>query len=281
MRGLAATARVREKRIPASPARDVAASSPAPPWPAVDPDAPPHGARLRGPAREGRHVIRWLSLRTWTAPSGGPSAARRDDGIPALAQRVFWAWCAAAGVALFAGWWLQAHGWWRVLAEGDPSGISIGTVALSVVVTLWCGRRCWQLQAMALPGSPWRTAFVTEHGRSADVASQLLGERSHGPHETAWWFAAATIKLGLLGTVVGFIVMASQIGNMPSFDIDQVQNLLKKMTQGMAIALYTTLVGLIANLWLGLQLMLMDRLADRIAADILADVAPDPAAGAT
>lgn len=225
-------------------------------------------------------MIRWLTLRANTAARAAPLAARRDDDIAALAQRVFWAWSAAAGLALFIGWWLQAHGWWRSLVEGDPSGISIGTVALSVVVTAWCGHRCWLLQAMALPGSDWRTAYAADHRRSADVAGQLLGERTHGPHETAWWFAAATIKLGLLGTVVGFIVMATQIGNMPSFDIDQVQNLLKKMTQGMAIALYTTLVGLVANLWLGLQLMLMDRLADRIAADILADAAPGaPTAG--
>ena len=223
-------------------------------------------------------MIRWLTLRSPSAARAEPPAAHRDDGIAAAAQRVCWGWAAAAGLALFAAWWLQTNGWWRKLVDADPSGISVGTVLLSVVVTLWCGQRCWRLQAMALPGSAWRTAFVGEHRRSAEVATQLLGERTHGPHETAWWFAAATIKLGLLGTVVGFIVMATQIGEMPSFDIDQVQNLLKKMTQGMAIALYTTLVGLIANLWLGLQLMLMDRLADRIAADILADLSPDTAA---
>lgn len=219
-------------------------------------------------------MIRWLTLRSVSAARGDLPAAQRDDGVAAAAQRVFWGWAAAAGVALFTAWWLQTHGWWRKLVDGDPSGISVGTVLLSAIVTLWCGQRCWQLQTMALPGSAWRAAFSAEHQRSAEVATQLLGERTHGPHETAWWFAAATIKLGLLGTVVGFIVMATQIGDMPSFDIDQVQNLLKKMTQGMAIALYTTLVGLIANLWLGLQLMLMDRLADRIAADILADAAP-------
>jgi MotA/TolQ/ExbB proton channel family len=224
-------------------------------------------------------MIRWLTLSSASAARGEPPVASRDEGIAAAAQRVFWGWAAAAGLALFTAWWLQTHGWWRKLVDGDPSGISVGTVLLSLAVTLWCGRRCWRLQAMALPGSAWRTAFVAEHRHSAEVAAQLLGERTHGPHETAWWFAAATIKLGLLGTVVGFIVMATQIGDMPSFDIDQVQNLLKKMTQGMAIALYTTLVGLIANLWLGLQLMLMDRLADRIAADILADAAGAPNAG--
>ncbi|HRD85989.1 MAG TPA: MotA/TolQ/ExbB proton channel family protein, partial [Rubrivivax sp.] len=85
-----------------------------------------------------------------------------------------------------------------------------------------------------------------------------------------WWFVGATLKLGLLGTVVGFIVMASQIAQTQSFELDQIQLLLKQMTGGMAIALYTTLVGLVGNLWLGLQLMLLDRLGDRLAADILA-----------
>ncbi len=205
--------------------------------------------------------------------ANGLPAARSDDSVALLAQRVFWAWAASAGLMLFTAWWLQSNGWWRKLVEGDPSGISLGIVLLALVVTLWCGRRAWLLQGMALRGSAWRRAHVQAHAQSANTAAQLLGEQTHGPHETAWWFAAATIKLGLLGTVVGFIVMATQIGGMPSFDIDQVQQLLKKMTQGMAIALYTTLVGLLANLWLGLQLMLLDRLADRMAADMLAEAA--------
>lgn len=203
---------------------------------------------------------------------GALPAPLHDEGIATLAQRLFWAWAAMAGVALFTGWWLQTHGWWRTLVEGDPSGISVGIVVLTVIVTGWCGRRAWQLQIEAEPGAAWRRAYAHELRATPEVASQLLSERTHGAHETAWWFAAAAIKLGLLGTVVGFIVMATQIGRMPSFDLDQVQNLLKQMTQGMAIALYTTLVGLIANLWLGVQLLLLDRLADRLAADILATV---------
>lgn len=210
-----------------------------------------------------------LLPRLKTAPAHLP-APRRDDGIEAVAQRLFWGWAAMTGVALFTAWWLQVQGWWSALVTGDPSGISVAIVVLASAVTAWCGRRAWQMQSQAGPHGAWRRAYADELRRDADVAAQLLSERSHGPHETAWWFAAAAIKLGLLGTVVGFIVMASQIGRMPSFDIDQVQNLLKQMTAGMAIALYTTLVGLIANLWLGLQLLLLDRVADRLAADILA-----------
>lgn len=205
-----------------------------------------------------------------------PAPARRDTTLAGTVQWLFWAWAAQAGLAVFAAWWMQQRGLWRALVDGDPSGISVGILVLSAIVTVWCGRRAWRLQAQATGDAPWRVAYRTERVDAPDVATQLLGERSHGPHETAWWFAAACIKLGLLGTVVGFIVMAMQIGRMPSFDLDQVQNLLKQMTQGMAIALYTTLVGLIANLWLGLQLLLLDRTADRLVADILADVAPQP-----
>jgi biopolymer transport protein ExbB/TolQ len=223
-----------------------------------------------------------IRLLTVFAPARrGLPAARRDDGVAELGQRLFFAWAVAAGLVLFTFWWLQVQGAWRQLVEGDPSGISVGIVLLSVVVTGWCGVRAWRLQQQAQRGSGWRQDFVREYARSPEVAAQLLAERSHGPHETAWWFAATAVKLGLLGTVVGFIVMATQIGRLPSFDLDQVQNLLKQMTQGMAIALYTTLVGLIANLWLGLQLLLLDRLADRVAADILAEVTLEPAASAS
>jgi hypothetical protein len=213
--------------------------------------------------------VRALIWLTGTRPA--LPAAQRQPGIAALAQRVFWAWGAAAGLALFAASWLQTHGLWRQLVEGDPSGISVGIVALMVVVTGWCGWRAGVLARQAAPGSDWRRAYAADRARTPDLALHQLAERSHGPHETAWWFAAACIKLGLLGTVVGFIVMATQIGRMPSFDIEQVQTLLQQMTAGMAIALYTTLVGLAANLWLGLQLLLLDRMADRIAADLLAD----------
>lgn len=192
-----------------------------------------------------------------------------NAGAALLAQRLFWAWTLHAGVMGFAAWWIQRHGWWGSLVDGDPSGISVAIVALAVVASLWCGRRAWVLQREAGGRGAWRAHYRHDRDRGVAQAAELLSERAHGPHETAWWFASAAIKLGLLGTVVGFIVMSLQIGRMPSFDLSEVQQLLKQMTQGMAIALLTTLVGLIANLWLGLQLMLLDRMADRVVAGIV------------
>jgi hypothetical protein len=160
--------------------------------------------------------------------------------------------------------------------QADPSGISVAIVLLSVLVTLWCGLRAWQLQTQAGPDSSWRTDYSVSRVAAPERAAALLAEASHGPQETAWWFAASALKLGLLGTVVGFIVMASRIGAMQGFDVDQIQAMLQQMTAGMAIALYTTFVGLVANLWLGLQLLLIDRMADRIVADIVSAAGSTP-----
>ena len=218
----------------------------------------------------------WVLLRQRSRRAAGLPAGFAEGGaagglaLSEVAQRLFWAWALMAGLTLFTAWWMQEHGWWRALIDGDPSGISLGIIVLAVVVALWCGRRAWTLQAeaQARPG-PWRRAYLDDLASGQAQAPQLLAERTHGPHETAWWFAAAAIKLGLLGTVVGFIVMAAQLGKSQSFELAEVQKLLQQMTSGMAIALYTTLVGLVVNLWLGLQLLLLDRLADRLAADIL------------
>ena len=59
---------------------------------------------------------------------------RRSALGSALAQRLFWGWALLAGVAFFLIWWMQRHGWWARLIEGDPSGISLLIVLLGGVV---------------------------------------------------------------------------------------------------------------------------------------------------
>ncbi len=202
--------------------------------------------------------------------AGLPSPAAHDHLVQ-RAERQFWGWAAMMGLLVFMAWWLRERGVWQELVTGDPSGISVGIIVLSLIVGVWCGMRMRLLAQQSAAGSAWREHYQQDLSvAGSEAASQSLAERTHGPHETAWWFASAAIKLGLLGTVVGFIVMSLQIGRMANFDFDQIQMLLKRMTEGMAIALYTTLVGLIANLWLGFMLMLLDRQADALAADVLA-----------
>lgn len=56
--------------------------------------------------------------------------------------------------------------------------------------------------------------------------------------------------LGLLGTVIGFIMVLTNIPSNAVGDAAQVGKLVGVLTNGMGVALYTTLVGAITNLWL-------------------------------
>lgn len=84
--------------------------------------------------------------------------------------------------------------------------------------------------------------------------------------------------------MIGFSILALQLGEVQSFDASQSTQLLKNLTGGLGIALLTTVTGLSGNILLGLQLMRLDRFADALIADTLAittealdgDRPPDP-----
>ena len=87
----------------------------------------------------------------------------------------------------------------------------------------------------------------------------------------------ALLKLGLLGTVVGFILMLMPIGEIKEFDPSLMQRLLMEMSGGMAVALYTTLAGLVTSTLLKLQYHVLDASAAELATRlsvVAADHAP-------
>jgi hypothetical protein len=168
-------------------------------------------------------------------------------------------------------------GAWQRLLAADPTGLTILIVVLFAASTLWCGQRAWQLglehQALLQQRSQgWAHSYLAQlhtHPEHQTVAQSLLSENTHGPHEMAWWINGIQLKLGLLGKVIGFSILAYQLGQTDSFDPSQSAQLLKNLTGGLGIALLTTVTGLCGNILLGLQLMRLDRCADALVADIL------------
>ena len=77
-------------------------------------------------------------------------------------------------------------------------------------------------------------------------------------HALGHFAADVLLKLGLLGTIVGFILMLLPIGEIKEFDPSIIQTLLSAMSGGMAVALYTTLAGLITSTLLQLQYHVLD-----------------------
>ena len=77
-------------------------------------------------------------------------------------------------------------------------------------------------------------------------------------HELGWFVADLLLSLGLLGTVVGFILMLGPISDLDTADQNAVRTALAAMSGGMAVALYTTLTGLIGGILLKVQGFLLD-----------------------
>lgn len=97
-----------------------------------------------------------------------------------------------------------------------------------------------------------------------DNLEKLIAEK----HDFGWLVADIMIKLGLLGTVIGFIFMLGSVTSIDNADIATIQNMLLDMSAGMRVALFTTLTGLLGGMLLGLQYHFLDRAAARLMAVI-------------
>jgi hypothetical protein len=204
-------------------------------------------------------------------------AADRPHGMQT--EPIWLEWLALGGLLLFGTWLLGMRGVWALLLSSDPTGITLVIIVVFFASTLWCGARSRELQRQrrllhaattSASGEGWAAEYLAAlRARPVDdnAPLDLLVELAQAPHHTAWWVNGIQLKLGLLGKVIGFSVLALQIGNIQSFDASQSQDLLKSLTQGLGIALLTTMVGLVGNILLGLQLTRLDRFADAFVAD--------------
>jgi hypothetical protein len=195
-------------------------------------------------------------------------------GQASAIEPIWLEWAALGGLLLFAAWLLGVRGVWGLLLRSDPTGITLVIIILFTCATLWCGARSKELQMqyrlLQNKQEGWATEYwrgIRSEAKDVDAPLDLLLEATHGPHTTAWWVNGIQLKLGLLGKVIGFSILALNIGQMQNFDASQSQDLLRSLTTGLGVALLTTMVGLVGNILLGLQLTRLDRYADRFVAD--------------
>jgi MotA/TolQ/ExbB proton channel family len=91
------------------------------------------------------------------------------------------------------------------------------------------------------------------------LADQLRGSNGFGA------FASDTLmKLGLLGTIIGFIVMLAPIAGLDATDRTMMKSSMGLMSDGMAIAMYTTLAGLVGSILLKIQYYMLDAATARV-----------------
>lgn len=235
----------------------------------------------------------WFKRQSLPGLTGGRPASAPLQRVEPL----FELWCAFCGVLIFAAYMLMVKGVWQALFNADPTYLTALIVVLFLGATVWTGFRAMELtrqyqhfehlqhllrtnteQARAWLATErhcWAQHFfagLAQRGdgwRDSGQALNLLAERAASPHEMPWWLNGVLLKLGLLGKVIGFSILALQLGAMDTFDAGQTATVLKTLTGGLGIALLTTMTGLVANMLLGLQLMRLDRFADALTAKAL------------
>jgi hypothetical protein len=87
----------------------------------------------------------------------------------------------------------------------------------------------------------------------ADSRANLVGAlRMKIAHRTAVirHIANSLVLLGLIGTVVGFIIALGGVDPEHASDVKSIAPMVSTLIQGMSTALYTTLIGAVLNVWL-------------------------------
>lgn len=87
---------------------------------------------------------------------------------------------------------------------------------------------------------------------------RALADQLKGREKLGWFVSEALLRLALLGTAIGFIIMLVPISQVTSFDTETLRGALTEMTSGMAIALNVTVTGLAGALALKIEYYLLD-----------------------
>jgi hypothetical protein len=176
---------------------------------------------------------------------------------------LLWSRFAALNLVGIAGLFLVwINGWVDRIVAGDSSRISILIFVLFLI---------------GLVASAWRIDKVTreldylrmgEGGRlseyrraiasvSSSAATRSLELRLFARIAFIRHIANTLVLLGLIGTVVGFVMALTDVNADTVSDVNQVSRMVGTLIEGMGVALYTTLVGSVLNIWLAANYQLV------------------------
>ena len=95
------------------------------------------------------------------------------------------------------------------------------------------------------------------------VATASIGYRSfkgRNDFETPWFIGESCMTVGMVGTVIGFMLMlGSSFTEIDPNNVESMKRVIVDMAGGMSTALLTTLCGLVASLFVKVQIILEEQ----------------------
>jgi len=83
------------------------------------------------------------------------------------------------------------------------------------------------------------------------------------------FIANTLVILGLIGTVIGFIIALSGVDGSVSSNPEEVGKMVSSLVKGMSVALYTTLAGSILSVWLNICFQILINGSNRLISKII------------
>lgn len=181
--------------------------------------------------------------------------------------------------------WLQ--GWVHLVFRSDASYL---TIAMAMVFAVFWGLSAYQTALLNREANRFQAR--SPEGLAADYFAKLQEKaRRQGDGRVdqamlanalrarlqVWiqpvqYSAHAMILLGLIGTVIGFVIAVRGLGDAISQgdNAEQVKAVLAQIVDGMGVALFTTLVGsILGGLWLQIHYQVLARAASHLTIDVV------------
>lgn len=145
-------------------------------------------------------------------------------------MKTFLMWMLQVSVMTVATFVATSYGVFSTLLEADSTWISVGIMVWFCIASFRCGMATWRLA---------RGKFDKD-----EIVGQL---------ERFSFCSGAFTTLGMIGTVIGFIIALGAFSLIDSANPASINLVIKKLVGGVGPALYTTLTGLICAFLLRFQ----------------------------
>ena len=161
------------------------------------------------------------------------------------------------------------QGWIGELLAADQGGLCRAIAAVFLVGLVWSGQQAVQLSRglnelerfAKVPGArapAYLEVIAVCAAESRALLASSLRLRLASRIAPIRHLANSLVLLGLIGTVIGFIIALSGVRPEVVSDVNAIGPMVSTLITGMSVALYTTLVGSLLNVWLMVNVRLLE-----------------------